>query len=268
MYFTKIRLNGLSVIDFPIVGALPSDPYILKNVDGLGPPEVDVALAKTLNAGAVYQGRRPQTREPVLLIGLNPDFTVGQTVSDLRVNLYGMLTPGYVDRIKLDIMDEDAVLASTTGYLKKFEIVPFSKDPEVQLTIACLDQYLIAPDELYLTPDKLAPTIDNIGTAPAGFYMEAIFTAPQTEWALFDPNGYTEMRIVYSFLTGDKLIIDTRPGRRGIWVDRGGVKTNIIWALTVQSVWYMLHGGENIFNTTSQTFDWGDVFFLPQYWGV
>lgn len=269
MYFTKIRLNGLQVIDLPIVGALPSDLYILKSADGLGPPEVDVSIADTLNAGGVYQGRRPQSREIVLLIALNPDFKVGQTAADLRTALYGMLTPGHIDRIVVDILDDEDLLASTSGYAKKLEIVPFSKDPEVQLTIACVQQYLIAPETLYISPpDKAAPLIPNVGTAPAGFRMELTFSAALTEWVLSDFDGQTEMRIVYPFAIGDKLMIDTRPGRRGIWVDRGGIETNIIFALTQNSIWYMLHGGDNIFATSSQAFEFGDVFYTPQFWGI
>jgi Phage tail protein len=268
MYFTKIRLNGLSVVDLPIVDAKPSDIYILKNAMGLGPPEVDVSIVNTLNAGGFYQGRRPQPREIVLHIGLNPNYGIDQTASDLRQTLYGMLTPGLTDNVRIDIMNDDIVLANTTGYVKKLEISPFSNTPEVQMTLACLQQYFLAPVPLYLEPpDKANPLIDNVGTAPAGFHMELTFTAAVTNWTLTDPIG-TKMHIVYNFASGDTLIIDTRPGNRGIWVRRNSVLTNIIYALSTDSIWYMLHGGDNVFTTSSQAFNWGDLFYLPQYWGI
>lgn len=268
MKFTKLRINGLTAVDLPIVGATPSDVYILKDVDGLGPPEVDVSIADTLNAGGFYQGRRPQSREIVARVGLNPDFSAGQTASDLRASLYGMLTPGASDNLTVQIMDGVTVLVQTLGYVKKMEINPFSKDPEVQVTIACLSWYLEVPNLLFVAPaDKAAPAIDNVGTAPSGIHLEVVFTSNLSSWTLTNAAG-KKMLVTYAFLTGDKLTIDTRPGSRGIWLVRGGVTTNIIWALSADSTWLMLHGGNNIFSTSSQAFNWGDVYYLPQHWGI
>jgi len=268
MRFTKLRFNGLTVVDFPIIGAKPTDTYICKSVDGLGPPEVDVSIADTLNAGGVYQGRRPQSREIVALIGLNPDYTAGEVPSDLRSSLYGLLTPGYADNVVVQIVNVEEVLASTTGYVSKMEINPFSKDPEVQITIPCLQQYFQAVDTLFVEPsDKDNPEIENVGTAPAGFHMEVNFTADLSSWTLSDISG-KKMKFDYAFLDGDLLAFDTRPGVRGVWLTRDSVTTNIIYALSSDSTWYMLHGGVNAFITSSNSFDWGDVFYLPQYWGI
>ncbi len=268
MRFTRIRLNGLTPVDLPIVGATPADTYICKNVDGLGPPEIDVALARTLNAGSVYQGRQSQSRQIVALVGLNPDYTAGVVPADLRVSLYGLLSPGFLDSILVQIINEEEVLASTTGYVSKMEINPFSKDPEVQVTINCEDLYFKAADEIFLTPDsKSNPEIENLGTAPAGFHMEVTFTADTSGWTLSDASG-NEMYFNYAFLSGDKLIFDTRPGLRGIWLVRAGITTNIIYTLAPGSIWYMLHGGVNAFLTSSSSFDWGDVYYLPQFWGI
>lgn len=269
MYFTKLRLNGLEVIDLPVVHAKPSDAYILKSADGLGPSEIDVSIVETLNAGGVYQGRRPNTKEVVILVGLNPNHGAEQTASDLRATLYGLLTPGVVDRVKIELMDEEASLAFITGYVKKMEIVPFNQNPEVQVTFACLEQYWTTSTLIYLDPgDKVHPIIPNVGTAPSGFHMEVIFTTSMTSWTLMDDIGH-KMQIDYSFLAGDRLSIDTRPGQRGIWLDRAATThKNIIYALSADSIWLMLHGGDNQFHTNLQTFNWGDVAYLPQYWGV
>lgn len=263
MDWTKIRLNGLSTVDLPIVDALPSDPYILKSADGLGPPVVDVSIVE-----GYYQGRRPQNREIVLLVGLNPDYTVGQKVSDLRTSLYGMLTPGYTDNVMVEIMDIDGVLVQTVGYVSKLEIAPFSKDPAVQITIPCLEKYLQAPSVIYVVPEgKNNPEITNAGTAPAGFRMEVVFSASMDSWVLSDLTG-KKMQFDYGFQSGDTLIFDTTPGARGIWVLRSGITSNILYSLSKDSVWYTLYGGLNTFATSSQAFDWGDVYYRPQYWGV
>jgi len=269
MKFHKMRLNGLTVVDLPVEGATPSDKYILKGVDGLGPPDLDVALADTLDGDAVFQGRRAQGREIVALVGLNPDYGSSESASDLRANLYGMITPGYGEAITVQFMNMDDIVAETTGYVKRLEINPFSQDPEVQMTIPCTERHLVAPNEIFLEPaDKLQPAILNTGTAPAGFHMELLFTTSLASWVLSSQMGDAQMNIIYAFVAGDRLEIDTRPGHRGIWVTRSGVRKNIIWALSADSIWFMLHGGNNVFNASSNAYNWGDVWFQPRYWGI
>lgn len=268
MKITKVRLNGLTVVDLPIEGALPSDKYILKGLDGVGPPDLDVALGDTLFGDAVFQGRQAQGREIVGLIGLNPDFGSSESAADLRSNLYGMITPGYGEAITVQFMNVDAIVAETTGYVRRLEINPFSKDPEVQITVACVERQLVAPDVVFLDPtDKTDPEILNEGTAPAGFHMEVIFTGALASWSLEDVTGLYEMNVVYAFAVGDMLEIDTRPGHRGIWVTHLGVRKNIIWALQA-GPWFMLHGDSNIFHTSSAAFNWGDVYYQPRFWGI
>ena len=273
MKMTKIKLIGLSAIDLPIVGALPSDNYILKSAEGLGPPEIDVLISDTINAGGYYQGRRPHNRELVFMVGINPDYKIGQTAADLRTTFYGLLTPGYSSSVLVEIIDGANTVATITGYVKKLEINPFSKDPEVQITIACLQPYFQDKNLLYIVPTVATDVrITNLGTAPAGFHMELIFTANVTNWKIENAAGVLgpgqKMDFVYNFLIGDKLTIDTRPGFRGVWLTRGGLTTNIIYTLSSSSIWYMLHGGVNIFTASSLAFTWGDVYYLPQYWGI
>lgn len=268
MRFTKIRYNGLTVVDFPIIGAKPQDLYICKGVEGLGPPEIQVSLSNTLNAGGFYQGRRALNKQLVALIGLNPNHALGQTSADLRTDLYGLLSPASDDSITVQFVDDEDVVAYIVGYVAKMEINPFTDTPEVQVTTDCDSPYFKAPEELFIEPaSKTDPEIENVGTAPAGFHMEVLFTAPESGWSLTHISG-RKMEIDYEFLSGDLLTIDTRPGSREISVVRSSVKSNIIYALTEDSVWFMLHGGVNIFSTSSSAFDWGDVFFQPQFWGI
>lgn len=268
MQFTKLKVSGLAPVEFPIVGALPSDPYILKSVDGLGPPEVDVFIS-----GRVYQNRRPQNREIVMLVGLNPDFSVGQTAEELRTTLYELMNPGYQEFVAVYVMDGSTHLAMATGYLKKIEVALFSKDPAVQITIACesphLENYLtIHPDTASLS--KSNPQIVNAGDAPTGFYMEVIFTGSHSSWTLNSSYAFKKMQFTHNFASGDKLIINTREGERAIQLDpagAGGVE-NLIASLSSDSTWLSLFKGTNSFSTSSTGFNWGDVYFTPLYWGV
>lgn len=268
MRFTKIRLVGLATTDLHIIGALPSDRYIIKNVDGLGPPEINVTIADTLNAGGVFQSKRPNNREVVLQVGLNPDAYTGQTASDLRATLYGLLTPGADGVVKIQIMNDTVIMGQTTGYVKKLEINPFSKDPEVQITIASTQPYWSAENTLFLDPGgtKLAPTLMNAGTAPTGVHFQIIFTEVTNGWALTDATGKS-MTFTGVFQIDDVLTFDTRPGIRTIQRTRTGTTTNLISSLVSGSSWITLYGGLNTFVASSPTYNWGDVYYVPQYWG-
>lgn len=267
MRLSRIRLNGLAVVDLPIIDATPQDLYICKSVEGLGPVEVDVAISRTLNAGGVFQGKNPQNKQIVALVGLNPDYSLGQVPADLRTDIYGMMsTPD--GSINVQIVNDEDVVAEITGYVGNVEINPFSDKPEVQITINCTSSYFSAPDELFIAPsDKTAVVIDNTGTAPTGFFMGVLFTSNVSDWSITHISGQ-KMQFDFDFLTGDLLEFDTRPGHRGIWVTRASVRTNIIYVLTSDSTWLMLHGGANNFTTSSSAFDWGDVFYLPLFWGI
>jgi hypothetical protein len=274
MFFTKIRLVGLYNIDLPILSAQPSDRYLLKSADGLGPPESDVSIASTLYQGGVYRGRQTLSREIVLRVGLNANWYTGQTPSFLRNELYGLLTPGSAasDSILVALMNGPNTVVQAVGFVKRIEIVPFAKEPEVQITISCLNPYLEAPSSVDLTGlNKSNPQIQNAGNAPSGFLMELTLTANKSQFILSDRPVYTDgnyMQFTYAFLSGDLIKIDTRYGTRDATVTRAGVEKTLLNALVTASDWLILHGGLNNFYTSTPDFNWGTVRYRPKYWGV
>lgn len=278
MNLSKIRLtNALAVVDLPIVGALPTDAYILKQVDGLGPPDINLFTEDTLYQGGVHRGRRPEGREIVARIKLNPNYQINQSPGDLRSYLYGLLSSGDLnnsDILTVQLYDAaGAIWANTKGYVRRVVPVPFSQDPEVQITIACLNSYLSAPAEVTQGshPSKSIFYVQNTAGAPSGFYMEVVFTVARTTWSLYKggPNTLPKMQFDHDFAIGDKLSFDTRAGQRSIKRTRGAAVTSILGSLTSDSIWLQLHGGQNTFWTSNQNIDPGFFArFAPQYWGI
>lgn len=269
MKITSLRLVGLKTINLPIYNALPNDPYRFKKATGMGPSGVDVSLIKAMNLGQIYKGRRPQGREIVVTIGLNPNYSVGQTPDDLRTDLYGLLTPASGDLISVQFLNEDVVVAVTNGTVSKFETEHFSKDPEVQITIPCLEAYLQAPQltSVPLPIDKARPVIENIGTAAVGMVMNLTFTSDITGWTVVDQSGKV-MQILYPFKVGDQLEVNTNPGERRLTLKRGNTTVNVLPYLVRGSEWLQLYGGGNRLETSSQNFIWNSFIFRAQYLGV
>lgn len=263
MNVTSIRLQGLYTVDLPLYVARPSDPYLIKAADGLGPPRYEVFIS-----GRFFQGRVPQNRELIFRIGLTPDYRQNQTAADLRDQLYGLLMPETADgSVPIHFMNGDTILASTVGWVSDIDPALFTKEPEVNLTFPCTEPYLHAPNTIDIVPPtKDAFTIVNAGTAPTGIEVELTFTAPVTNWIL--DFGATRMMFEHNFLTGDVLRFNTLEDRRFVTLIRGGVETGIISALSADSEWIVLHGGENHFLTSDQSFVWKRIRYQPLYQGV
>jgi hypothetical protein len=274
MYFNKISLIGRNTVDLPLAslsGLTASSPYILKAVDGLGPPEINLGLGQSTNGGGYYQGSLPQSREIVLTIGLNPNYAAAQSSSDLRASLYTLITPNSSTPLELRFYNVSTAVISTFGYIKSMETAIFSKDPAVQITIECPSPYLQAYLSLSATLaslSKSAPALTNPGTAPSGLVIGLTFTAAASSFMLTSLDNTQKFLVTYSFLTNDVLNIDTRPGSKNVSVTRAGIVTPLLSALSVDSNWLLLYPGANTFNTNTQAFTWTAFNTVPLYWGV
>lgn len=280
MKFNKIRLVGASNVDFPIVDADPAGPFVLKNADGLGPPDITLRRGKTVQEGSIRQGRRAEDRQIIMRVGLQPDWDVGQTAEQVRANLYNLLTPRFGNPVKVQLMLNDVVVGVAQGDISRFEVVIFSKDPEVQITLDCDYPYLLAPAVQYQTPIKTviggmtALDIVNDGTAPAGFFLGIKFLAPVTgSLQLLEdaPFGLRMSLHNVSFAANDSVTFNTAAGTRGVHkVTPSGVSTTLLNNLDGASAWLQLYGGNNRLLINNTNFDWYFTGFshTPAHWGV
>lgn len=267
MKFNKVRLTCDNVaVDLPLFGATPSDPYIFKGADGLGPTQQSVAI----NNG-VYQGKNPAARQIVLRVGLNPNYGVNQTVEEMRSTLYAMLTPRGKGTVRFNLMLDGVIQAYAEGFVETIEPVLFSKDPEVQITIPCLDGYLHAQYMTTVLPiTKSQFTIEYPeGAAPVGFDMEIDFTLNRPSLKItLDENPEEYMLFENAFVVGDNLKINTRDFEKDIRVIQATKEKNIIGSLSSGSSWLRLYPGENTFLMSYSNFNWVDFSYQIRWWGV
>lgn len=266
MIFTRIRLLGLETIELNVNGAKPSDTYLFKGADGLGPPESSVR-----NLKQVRQGRSVPNRQVVIRIGLNPNFKLFQSASELRDNIYGLLTTGNDDLpIPVQFLNGENIVAVAYGDASKVEPSLFTETPEVQVTIDCDSPYLRYPVEKILTPPlKTSFSILNEGTAATGFSLSIAFTGTVNNFQL--TRGTQKMLLsAANFIAGDTLLLNTIPGQKDISKIRAGVESSLLHTLSPDSTWFTLYGGLNTFTTNSQAFNWNTnpIRHTPLYWGV
>lgn len=282
MKMDMLRFVGASTVDFPIIGADPSGPFILKGVDGLGPPAITVRMLRTVLEKATYQGKSPVLRQIIAVVGLQPNWDEGETPSDLRQTLYSLLTPKFGQLVQCQIRHEGSQVAFAQGQISKLEPAIFTKDPAVQITLDCDYAFLLSPSNVIQQPVQSTIngfrgfTVENEGDAPAGFKLGLTLMANVGTTLTLqhnDPASPVLQVEGVNWVAGDRLVIDTRPGSRGVWRGPGGgTLVSVLNNLNASiSEWLYLHGGDNTLTINTTAFDWDtlvDFRHQPAYWGV
>jgi hypothetical protein len=281
-----LRFVGAQSVDFPILGADPSGPFVLKSAEGLGPPDIQVKMARTVLERALYQGKSASLRQITALVGLQPDWDEGQTPRELRKQLYSLLTPRYGQLVRAEIVEMvgnvPTVRATAQGQISKMEAALFSKDPAVMLVLDCDFPYLLAPTQLAQQPVQVDVggirgfDVENDGDAPAGFKAEFVLMANVgNSLVLADENPVGQKIQIdgINWVAGDHFIVDTRSGSRGVWrKPGGGAEISVLNNLNADvSEWIQLYGGTNRLTLNTTAFDWGPTYSFrhkPAYWGV
>lgn len=277
MKFTSMELVGVTTIKLPIVGLKHSDRYILKAVDGTGPPEISVSISNLLDSGGAVQNSQPNLRQLVLKVGLTPSWAQNITASDLRDELYGLLSsPGLHNKITINFMSDSPlkpVVAKTQGVVSRLETVPFGQKPEVQITIDCDSAYLEATEDITI----VAPAYDNIiefenqGTAPSGFVLETTLGANRSylTFGIPTPQGDSYIGFDREFKAGDEIFIDTNPDSLNATVKEfvGGQTKTLLDSMRSESQWLKLHGGTNQVRVYTDVLSFS-LTYRPKFWGV
>lgn len=282
-----LRISGAAVlgyIDLKKDGASPSDMYVLQNVTGLEPPEIDVSISK-----GKFQARQVRDRVIVVTMGLNPDYLAGDTPSDLRAYLYGMLTGDMYDASVTVFLlpDPFSELFRSEGYVSKIEPTPFAKDQSVQITINCLKPYF---HDFAVRNVMVADSVSagaganiqwpNVGSAPSGFHIKATFGAAYDSFEIQDAEN-TQRKMKFDWFTnlgihgaaGDYISFDTQEGQRYaiLYKSLGGGAYDAIdlaTSMTSDSVWLELHNNINMFHVTTPSITWNEITYLPLHWGI
>lgn len=289
---TGVQITGLDTVKLPVIShffdsELDSDPewqsifvddkdkYIVKAMDGLGPPDQNVIISRT-KSGGKYQDKTSVDREIVVLLVLNPDLDKGETPKILRDNLYTMIDTGYDPKVRFTLMAGKFPISFLDAYVTKVEPPLFEKDTLVQITFTCLNPTFAAQQPFSYgagSLDQNRPNVYNYGTAATGFQFAVKFTDDMSRWFLKTAeNQKIGMVFDKDFHTGDILSVSTIPGRKYVhWQKHRGKVKNEMSILSNNSEWITLHPGNNHFVVPKKDSKWdwhGKLTFTAQYWGV
>jgi len=285
MKITSIRLvSGPSTIEFSFKNPRGDNPYNIKAVTGLDPGDILTQFGGTsaLGGGVAqtkYYALSLTNRQLVFKIGMNPNFEMGSSYSDLRDNIYRLIYSSRVASVTIQFLNNSKVFAETEAFISKIESDHFTSTQEVTLTVNCVEPMLRSPDKIDIAPATLDiagfVVNDYVSTAPHGFQCQFLVTSGlnNSGFIIYDPikNDWAfEIRLAVQFNYGDVINFNSDTGKYVyIWSFNGGLIRHISDAIIPGSVWPLIFPGENnlaIKSTAALTLT--EFTHTPAYWGV
>ena len=249
-------------------------PFNVKTIVGLDADEI-IARYYGVSGTKKYYNLSLEKREPVIQIELNPDFSVDQTYSDLRDQIYKMIASSRTGIINVRFKNVAEVVAVVSGFVTKVENSLFDKVPGVSITINCAEPLLKAPTPTVIDILTLSTASANIqdlkSTAPHGFIFEMGFLNPVATFEVYPPDNEWSFAVepVGGFLAGDILHFSSELNNKYLYVVRGGNTIHLADVIQSGSIWPILFPGDNVFEFSNPTdLVWEAVSHYPTYWGV
>lgn len=266
--------NGQEVARFDVNVLDIRNPYIIKAITGLDADQIIPRYYGTgLVSGTKFYDMTLEPREIAMRIGLNPNFNVNQTPSDLRSDLYRAIASSRGGTLVLKFVDDNSVVGVIEGFVSKFEGPLFTDSPEVQITMRCEDpifksEYVVSV--IVADLDEENPLItDPVSTSPHGFKFKLTFTGsvnPLTIQSSLFPEW--QFQINYPFLAGDELYFSSEENDKYLYVIRSSSTIQLMDRIELNSVWPIIFPGENQFYIVGILFNWNECYWYETHWGV
>lgn len=273
MKFDSIRIYtpDSNWVEFKTFGVTNADFYVLKDVTGLGPPDQDLVMSRSVNQETDLQGGSAQDRELVLRVALQQRFSLNQTATDLREAIYNLITQEQDVPLRIYLQYQGTRVASVKGYVKRIEALQFVREPEVQITISCLGPYFsdVVRTTVPLSGAVTTFSVSYDASASTGFKAKLQLRAPGNYLSVFRTSSQDYIRVNYGFANGDILEINTERTGRGVWLTRGTSRISVLGYVDAVK-WLKLFRGSNEFTASASTNPpyWTEFSYVKQYWGV
>ena len=254
-------------------GGPEADLIQITNIEGLEPVKAAVNTSPFGSVdGEAYTGGNVLSRNIVLTLHPNPDWD-NWTYEKLRRLIYAYFMPKRLTR--LVFYSDDMIPVEIMGIVEAVSVNPFSKDPEIQVSIICPDPYFSALNGEVITGQSVraggeVAAIDYDGNVEAGIYVKvtSVSGSPPTTIGIQigDPaisyftvatavndSMYFEMSSVPMYKYVQNIDMNT------------GIIINLLSKITVQegSSWPILQPGEQDFSviTDAGVQDWELTYF-------
>lgn len=221
-----------------------------KPTEGLEPVKASIVTTGFANQdGEQYQTARRGPRNIILKLGFAPDWVL-TTHKAIRDKLYGWFMTK--QQVELRFYDDSGLVVSITGRVESNDSPRFAADPDATISVYC-----VLPDFIGMTNEMISGTsvadgtessATYVGSTETGFLFTLNVNRTISGFSLYqrgvDGIQY-EMDVIASLVAGDVVKISTVSGNKYATLTRGGVDSNILYAISPSSPWLTLTPGTN-----------------------
>ncbi len=277
MKLTSVEIHPSNSSDVAVLSfrdPTANNPYNIKSIVGLDAEAITPKHYK--GSGISFYNMSLEDRDVVFKIGLNPRFGEYQSYSDLRDNLYKMISSSRTGKVQIQFKNGAEVVAEIFGFVSRLESPLFEKTQEIQITFNCDQPVLRSPtasvvrEDLVGAESDILTINDTVSTAPHGFYFDVKFLAHQGLFRIGDEEGtwFFEVDPSGGFEIDDVFIFSSEQNNKSVYLKRGFIYTPIADKIYPGSVWPILFPGLNRFQINTDLIQWNQVWHYPAYWGV
>lgn len=244
-----VRSNQGGFLSFPL--ADDSSGYIVENIEGLGPVKVTLVSSKFAQQdGAQYQASQRDTRNILLKIGLEPDYTTGDTVQALRSRLYSVFMPKMA--VDLSFLLDDEQQLDISGRVESCEPTIFDQEPAVDISVMCFDPDFVDPIVVVqngvTTAGSNSSNFTYQGTVDSGILFQIMPNRNLSEFTIYQQasdGGLRSMDFQAPLVDGDTVTISTISGAKFANLTRADADSSILYGVDPQANWLQLTPGAN-----------------------
>lgn len=270
--------NDKEVARFDTDGPNRRNPYILRATSGLDAEQITPQFyGQGAETGVDFTSLSLEPREVVLRIGLQPDYSVGNTPGDLRSNLLRAIASNRRGTVQLRFYENEVVVGILEGFITKHQSNLSGKDSDVFITIKCDDPIIrsqgVTSALISGFADPALPIIiDPISTSPHGFKMKVTYTNDRYGFEMSHQSDFPdwEFQLNYDFLDGDELYISSEANDKYIYRVRSAVTLHLTDTLEPGSLWPIIFPGENDFSIGGVPTDItiNEWYWYETHWGI
>lgn len=258
MYSLKVENDRGNTLE------LTNNPnYTVYKIEGLNPPQATInSSVNTTTDGSSINSVRLENRNIVIYMTIEGD------VESNRINLYKYFP--VKKRIKLYFKNYTRDIY-IEGNVELIECDLFTNKQIAQISIICPKPYFKDVQNLITTfgdvssmfefPFSISKTgieisgittnqrrsIINTGDIETGVIIKLFSTGTVVNPVIYDVLKRTQLKLNFTMLASDTIVINTNVGEKSIELIRDGVTYNAMGYMAQDSTWFIMEAGDNVF---------------------